>query len=119
MKNILLVDDNSIIVQSVERLLGKEGYNVQSATNGKDAVRLMDQMVYDLVVTDLAMPFMDGTELIKYITGKYEDMPIIVISSNQDEKRKMECYALGIENFLTKPFPPMELLMKIKRLVGQ
>jgi len=119
MADILIVDDNEVTVKSVEHLLSKEGYVVVSATNGREAMRLLNDFNFDLVVTDLMMPFVSGTDLVKYIKNDLnkQDLPIIMVSSIKDEKSKMECYNLGVDIYLTKPIMPTELYVMIKKLL--
>jgi DNA-binding response OmpR family regulator len=118
MLDILVVDDNEITVRALDQLLSKEGFNIISASNGKDAIRLLDQLKFDLVVTDLLMPFTNGIDLIRYVKSDAAKMntPIIVVSSIKDEKSKMECYNLGVDVYLTKPVTPVELVMMIRKL---
>ncbi len=118
MADILIVDDNEIAIIAVDRLLSKEGYNVIPASNGKEALRLLEQFTFDLMVTDLEMPFVTGFDLIRHVKATQSEMPVIVVSSRSDERSKMECYKLGVETYLDKPVTPFELVMKIKRLVG-
>jgi CheY-like chemotaxis protein len=119
MPEILIVDDNEFNIKSVDRLLSKEGFNVVAATNGKEALRLLESFCFDLLVTDLSMPLMSGTDLVRHIKDKEEwaEMPIIVMSSRADERSRVECYNLGIDIYLSKPVSPTELVAKIKSLM--
>lgn len=117
MADILLVDDSDINIQSMERFLSREGYNVAMATNGKEALRLLDQMHFDLVISDLNMPFINGAELVRYMRSKMLETPVIMVSSVKDEISILECYELGVENFFTKPINMTELAQKVKKLI--
>ncbi len=120
MPDILIIEDNDVTIKSIEHLLEKEGCNVVTAANGKEAVRLLDQFDFDLVVTDLLMPFMSGLDVVRYIKNdlKKTTLPIIVVSSVKDEKSKMEAYNMGVDVFLTKPYTPHELVTFIRKFTG-
>ena len=117
MPNVLIVEDNPINTQTVQRLLGREGYTVVIAGNGREAMSKLELVRFDLVVTDLAMPFVSGTDLVRHIKATTPLLPVIVVSSMNDEKTRAECYALGADHFFLKPVNPTELVVKIRNLV--
>ncbi len=119
MPDILLVDDDEITVRSFDQLLSKEGYNVVTASSGREAMRLLEHFNFDLIVTDLIMPFINGLELAAHVksTAGMQHVPIIAISSLKDEKSKMECYNTGVDIYLAKPINPSELVMMARKLL--
>ncbi len=118
MADILIVDDNEITLQTVDRLLTKEGYNVVAATNGKEAIQLLNLLTFDVVISDLTMPFVTGLDLVRHIREHFPETPVIIVSSTSDERSKRDCYNLGVEHFLSKPITPMELVMKVRKLAA-
>ena len=81
-------------------------------------MRIFEEHKFDLVVTDLEMPFVSGEELVSHIRNISPTLPIVVVSSRSDEKSKVAVYALGIDEFLTKPITPIELVAKITKLLA-
>ena len=118
MPNILIVEDNEVTIRTVDRLISRAGFTVFAAPNGIEAMKILEQQSFDLVVTDLDMPFVSGQDLVQFIRARWAQMPIIVVSSRGEEKSKLACYELGIDDFLTKPISPAELVAKIKKMVG-
>ena len=120
MVKILLVEDNEMVLRSLENLLSKEGFNVYSAHDGKEAQALIMLEDFGVVVTDLMLPHVTGIELIHYIRSNEskKHAKIIVVSSKASEESKKECYRLGIDEYLTKPIMPIELVMRIKKLLA-
>ena len=120
-RNILIVDDreNSLIL--LESLLKESGYNVVSTINGKDALeKLRSDKEYDLIISDILMPEMDGFMLCKSVKTdeKLKDIPFIFLSASYvDEKDEMFALKLGAEKFLRKPFKPVEFLKIVQDLL--
>jgi len=110
-KNIVIVDDSSsarMFIQRCFEVSGFEGANFIEANNGKEAVSVLESQSVDLVVTDLTMPEMDGTELLKWIKGnaKFAKTPVVVITSSGNEAKKQELVDIGAFSVLTKPISP-------------
>lgn len=118
MGNILLVDDNELAKVSMERMLSKAGYNVVAISDSREAMGLISRFNFDLVVTDLLMPFMSGLDLIRSVKNFAPQKKVIVFSLKNDEKTKMDCYQAGAEDFVDKPIPLAELVMRVRRLIG-
>ena len=120
MPDVLIVEDNDLTAKSLAYLLHKEGFTIVPAENGREACRLLDQFNFDVVVTDLMMPFANGFEVIRHIRSNPDrkDLPIIVVTSNTDEKSRNEAYSLGIDEYITKPISPVQLVIIMKKHVG-
>jgi len=117
--NVLVVED-SLTIRSLEmRYLSLLNFNVFSATNGKEALNILENKKMNLIITDLNMPFMNGEELITNIRSKYsmEELPIIVVSSNNEKEKLIEILKLGVNDFLHKPFLKEEFLIRILNIV--
>ncbi len=116
-KKILLVDDDESIIILIETVLHKEGYsNILKANTGKAAVSIAKSEKPDLIVLDIMLPDFDGYEICKQIRDE-SMVPIIFLSAKSDESDKLISYALGGDEYITKPFSPKVLLAKISAML--
>lgn len=106
---ILVVDDEAIVIRSAERVLKAEGYNIEGALSGKEAVSKMHQKTYNLVLTDLKMPEMDGISLIRWIRKERPDIGVVIITGYPSQDTIKEALELGIIDYVPKPFTPAVL----------
>ena len=111
--HILLVDDEASIQRAVAPLLRSRGYDVETVGTGVEALRSAGERHPDLVVLDLGLPDLDGTEVCRRIR-KTSDVPIIVLSARGNETDKVAALDLGADDYVTKPFSPEELLARIR-----
>ncbi|UQD56435.1 response regulator transcription factor [Flavobacterium sp. K5-23] len=117
-KKIILAEDNSILSLLLKFRLEKEGYQLFIAYDGKEAVNLIEQHKPQLILTDVMMPFISGLEVISHVRNKLvEQTPIIVFSSAGQEEMVINAFNLGATDFMSKPFSPNELVIRIKRLL--
>ena len=107
---ILIVDDEPVVVRSCERILTPEGYTVESASNGNEAIVKLGKDSFDLVITDLKMPVIDGLELIRWIRNSKPDTGIVVITGFPSQESIREALSLRILDYLPKPFSPALLV---------
>ena len=116
-KKILLVDDDESILLMIETVLRKEGYtNIYTASCGEDALQSAQSISPDLILLDIMLPDFDGYEVCKNI--RLQSMiPILFLSAKSDEVDKLLSYAMGGDEYITKPFSPKELLAKIKAIL--
>ncbi len=119
MKKILLVDDSMTMLMSMEGVLKRAGFDVKTATDGNQALGLIDSYAPDLVITDLNMPGMDGIELIKKIkqTASMRFKPILMLTTESQESKKVEAKAAGATGWLVKPVSPTDLTGVIKKVL--
>ena len=118
-KKIVLAEDNSTLSLLLKFRLEKEGYELFMATDGKQAVDLIENEHPDLVLSDVMMPFISGLEVISHLRNKLNlETPIIVFSSAGQEEMVLKAFNLGANDFMGKPFSPNELVIRIKRLIG-
>ncbi len=110
--DILLVEDNTDMQQYIIDLLDKA--TIYAASNGKEALDVLDQISPQLIITDYMMPEMNGYEFIQQIRQKNIHIPVIVLTARIDRKGKLDFLRLGIDDYLTKPFNEEELLIRIK-----
>jgi two-component system chemotaxis response regulator CheY len=116
---ILIADDSSSVRKFVSFSLKSMGFEVVAAEDGMDALEKMPQYDVKLVITDLNMPNVDGLELIRTIRANeaYKDIPIIVLSSIQDESDKKKCFDAGANAYLVKPFNAKRLQYELSKFL--
>jgi DNA-binding response OmpR family regulator len=119
MEKILIIDDNDIVQLVLQKILVKEGYSVDVAVNGKEGLSLIDQSCYDLIITDLMMPYANGFEIISKIRQHPQgcQASVIIISSVTQEDSVTEGFKIGADDYLKKPITGKELLLRVKRLL--
>ena len=113
---VLLVDDEENIVDVCSRYLVREGYEVRTAFNGKDAIERYETFHPDIVVLDIMMPEMDGWQVAEKIREGH-DTPIIMLTALGQEKDRIYGLTIGADDYVTKPFSPRELLLRVKNVL--
>lgn len=116
LKKVLVVDDDEKIRRVLQQTLRTEGFTVIAADCGKSALQSFKREKPDLVVLDLMMPEMDGFEVLRQIR-KVNDTPAIILSARDELTDKAAGFALGVDDYLTKPFSPAELVMRAKAVL--
>lgn len=111
--NILIVDDEREISDLVEFYLKNEGYHVYKFYNGKSVIECCQHHVIDLAIIDIMLPDIDGFSLTKQMRTKYE-FPIIMLTAKENEVDKIMGLTLGADDYVTKPFRPLELVARVK-----
>ena len=114
--NILIVDDEKLLRDVVKEYCLNDNYNVYEAENGLEALQVLEKENIDLIVLDIMMPKMDGYTFFKQMKEK-ENIPTIVLSARGEEYDKLLGFDLGIDDYLTKPFSPRELMARIKAIL--
>jgi len=112
---IFVVDDEQQIVRVLKRALEAAGFTVQSALSAKNALDAIQLWTPDIVITDLAMPEMDGIELCRKVR-EFSQVPIVVLSVKGDEQAKVQALDSGADDYVTKPFGMSELLARVRAL---
>ena len=110
---VLVVDDKILIRNVIKEYLKINNIDFDEADNGEEAIRLVNQNKYDCIVMDIMMPKMDGFTAVKEIK-KISDAKIIMLSARTEEYDKLSGFDLGIDDYVTKPFSPKELIARIK-----
>lgn len=118
---ILIIDDSVTVRKVTSRLLERNGYDTQVATDGIDALEKLQDMTPDLMLLDIEMPRMDGFEVANQVrhTSRLKDIPIIMITSRTGEKHRERAMAIGVNDYMGKPFQEQVLLDTIASLIGQ
>lgn len=112
---ILVVDDEALIRNVVKEYLEAEHFKVDEAGDGDEAIKLVNNKDYDLIILDIMMPKKDGFQTMKEIK-KIKNIPVIMLSARQEEFDKLIGFDLGIDDYVTKPFSPKELVARVKAI---
>ena len=110
---VLVVDDEKLIRDVIREYLLLEDYEVYEASDGVEAVELVKTIDFDIIIMDIMMPKMDGYRACKIIK-EMKDVPFILLSARSEEYDKLFGFELGIDDYVTKPFSPKELVSRIK-----
>lgn len=112
-KNILVVDDDKDIRELITVYMQTENFSVDKASNGEEALKLIKEKSYDIVLLDIMMPKVDGLQTLIEIRKKYT-MPVIFLTAKNDEIDMIKGLALGADDYIFKPFSSMELIARVK-----
>lgn len=113
MSNILVCDDDKAIVEAIEIYLVQEGYQVFKAYEGREAIRILEAEEIHLLIIDVMMPKLDGIHATLKIREKYS-IPIIILSAKSEDADKILGLNIGADDYVTKPFNPLELTARVK-----
>lgn len=115
-KRVLVVDDSATVRKVLQDALSGAGYEVTEAENGVQALECAEDANFDLLMTDLNMPQMDGFELVREFRKLegYRFTPTIMLTTEMDIQKKTECFEVGVSGWLNKPFETKQILQIIK-----
>ena len=115
---ILVAEDEPLMLMAIETKLKNEGFEVIGVPDGREALKTLETTIPDLIITDILMPYTSGLELIGIVnSNQKKKIPVIVLSGLGQEDTVMEAFQLGADDFITKPFNPTELSVRVKRLL--
>ncbi|HMQ48288.1 MAG TPA: response regulator [Saprospiraceae bacterium] len=115
---ILVCEGEEVLLTALKFRLQKQGYSLFLAQNGKKAKELIRQAQPDLIIADLNLPGIRTAELLDFVHQEIgTDVPMIAMADLEDEELVLEALRLGFQDFLTKPFKPVELVLRIRRIV--
>jgi DNA-binding response OmpR family regulator len=119
MKNILVVDDSLTERELIKKTLQEEGYGIETADNGEDALKMVKENDYDLIILDVVMPGKNGFQVCREIKKDEftSDIPIILVTSKGQESDKFWGKRQGADEYIVKPFQIEELISTVKRLL--
>ena len=120
-QRILIVDDHEPLLAAVQHVLEGADYTVMTATNGEEALLTMEEVHPDLIVADIMMPRMDGYALYEAVRARQEWVPIpfIFLTAKAEKRDVLKGKMLGVEDYITKPFDPQELLIAVQARLGR
>ena len=113
MFNILVCDDDKEIVDAIDIYLSQEGYRILKAYDGLQAIQMMKQEEIHLLLIDVMMPNLDGIRATRKIR-EYSSIPIIILSAKSEDVDKILGLNIGADDYITKPFNPLELIARVK-----
>lgn len=115
---ILVAEDEPIMLKTIELRLKKDGYTVIATTDGRQALEQIEAHDPDLIITDIMMPYSSGLEIVSKVNGgAARKVPVIVLSAMGQENVVVDAFNLGADDYITKPFSPNELSLRVKRLI--
>ncbi|HEX4917581.1 MAG TPA: response regulator [Limnobacter sp.] len=119
-KTVLIVDDSTSLRQVVSMTLKSQGFEVLEGCDGKDALTKLDGRKISLIVSDLNMPNMDGLSFVREVKklANYKFVPIIMLTTESDERLKSEGQAAGLKAWMVKPFKPEQMIAAVNKLVA-
>lgn len=118
MSKLLIVDDEPDIITLISRYAKREGYEVVTAGDGRQAIDICRNEDFDLIVMDIMMPDTDGFTACKKIK-EFKDIPVIMLSARGTEFDKLFGFEVGVDDYVTKPFSPLELMARIKAVMNR
>ena len=113
MYNILVVDDDKEIANAIDIYLSREGYNIIKAYDGEEAIQKVNENEIHLIILDIMMPKKDGIQTLEEIR-KNKTIPVIMLSAKSEDYDKISGLDLGADDYITKPFNPLELIARVK-----
>lgn len=111
--NILVADDDKEILEAIAIYLENEGYHIYKATNGREALEVIESETIHLIIMDVMMPVMDGIRATMKIRQDY-NIPVIILSAKTEDTDKILGLNMGADDYMTKPFNPLELIARVK-----
>lgn len=115
---ILVAEDEPIMQKTIALRLRKDGHEVLTTDNGREALAMIARQRPDLIITDIMMPYASGLEIVGTVKQLEKKIPVIVLSAMGQENVVLEAFNLGADDFISKPFSPNELSMRVKRLMA-
>ena len=112
---ILVVDDEAMMRQLLEKILGRDGYRVLDAADGEEALAIMGREEINIVISDLQMPGMNGFDLLKVVKKDYPQTGVIIMTAYGDTYTVKDALLLGADEYITKPFKSFEISMVVER----
>lgn len=117
-KHLLIVEDDELVQSLLAAYMQNEGFKVSLATSGKEMLACIDSEAIDLVLLDLGLPDEDGLVLARQVRAR-SSLPIIVVTSRKDQKDRLAALEIGADDYLTKPFDPEELVLRVRNLLSR
>jgi two-component system response regulator MtrA len=114
---ILVVEDNAALAEGIEYNLRLEGYDVQIAESGTDAISVAESWAPELIILDLMLPGVDGYQVLRSVRGRGSHVPVIILSARGEEADKVRGFRLDADQYVTKPFGVVELLERVGALL--
>jgi len=118
MKKVLIVDDSEVVRNFHGSILKSAGFSVETAIDGADALEKSLRKDFDVILTDLNMPNMDGLTFVRKYREENKDTPIIIITTQEEAIHRIKGYEVGANLYITKPVKPKALVLHVKMISG-
>lgn len=116
---LLIVDDDVLMLKALKFRMNKDGYDVDTAEDGRKAIECIDNCEYDLVLTDVMLPFKNGLEIVQHVKRKENTKTkVVILTALGVENAVTDGFAMGADEYITKPFSPSELSIRVKKLLA-
>ncbi len=116
---IIVVDDDVIMLQAIKTMLTKHGFQVFATTDAQDALDALEDEHFDLIISDIMMPYVSGIELLSGIKKVKKDMPMIIISALDQQEIILTAFEEGADDFIKKPINLNELQLRVKHVLSK
>ena len=117
---IFIAEDNELLLQTIGFYLEMQGYELSLVKDGREAIKKIKESHYDLIVTDINMPFHNGMEIISIVRNELKlETPIVILTTMRIESIELEAFHLGATDFITKPFSPQVLAARIEKIFNK
>ena len=115
---ILICEDNKLALKTISVVLEREGFESETVDNGNDAITLLRNNIYDMVIVDIHLPYHSGLELVEFLRSDLNrQTPVLIISAFSDPQMQRQAAELGIDGYIVKPFNPTDLITKIRTIL--
>ena len=118
-KKIIVIDDDVIILQAIKTMLTHKGYSVFATTDAQDALDTLEEEEFDLIISDIMMPYVSGIELLSALKKNQNKVPIIIISALDQQEVILTAFEEGAEDFVKKPIQLDELLIRVSKALNK
>jgi len=117
---VLICEDEEIMLTALAFRIRRQGFEVITAEDGREAVERIKEHQPDIIVSDIMMPHLSGLELLEMVRVEMQsDVPVLIISALEREETILEAFRKGANDFIAKPFKPNELILRIKRIIQE
>ena len=115
---ILICEDNKLALKTISVVLEREGFESVTVENGNDAINLLKDNLYDMVIVDIHLPYHSGLELVEFLRSDLKlDTPVLIVTAFSDPQMQRQAAGLGIDGYIVKPLNPMDLVKIIKTIL--
>ncbi len=115
---ILICEDNKLALKTISVVLEREGFESETVENGNDAISMLQNNNYDMVIVDIHLPYHSGLELVEYMRSDLKlKTPVLIVTAFSDPQMQRQASELGIDGYILKPFNPADLISKIRTIL--
>ncbi len=115
---ILICEDNKLALKTISVVLEREGFESETVENGSDAISILQNNNYDMVIIDIHLPYHSGLELVKFMRSDLKlNTPVLIVTAFSDPQMQHQASELGIDGYILKPFNPTDLISKIRNIL--